>query len=62
MTILFQIWLVTAIINMLVISVRQKQEPVSKNAYKSALIRSVIMGPVWTVGLLASVAGLMHKH
>ena len=55
------IWVSCAILNMIIITIRQFQEPVSKDAFISGLVRNAIMGPVSTAGMILSVGGFFHR-
>ena len=55
------IWITCAILNVIIISIRQAQEPVDKNAFISATVRNALLGPISTVGILLSVGGFFHR-
>ena len=54
-------WNTCAVINAVATTIRQKQEPVSKEAFRGAVLRGVVMGPVFTGGLLLSMGGFFHR-
>ena len=60
--IMLSIWISCAVLNVIIIGMRQLQEPVSKNALVSAVVRNAILGPVSTIGLVLSGIGIFHRQ
>lgn len=55
------VWAISALLNMIIITIRQMEDPVTRDAFRSSLFRSVFLGPIWTGGLLLSLSGVLFR-